>query len=573
MRKSLRIAVRVALLGGVGLVASQANAQLKVGNNPTVIEKSAILELESVKQGLLLPRLTDFTAINALTPPDGMIVYLNSADATQKGLYVRRNGAWVMIASAADAAANWSLKGNTPAAGDFLGTTNNSALVFKTDNQERFQITGAGQLKTAAGTIPDGTNEVEILVINPTDGVIRKRTVKANAFGDLVNSINDVNGPILFDVTGSKTTLALNVDNDKVNKKISVNVPIMDNVNQAFGFLSQADWKKIQTMSSADGITVATLITAAAGDNLDKGAKITFDATTSKYKLEMIAADATHAGIVTTTTQSFGGNKTFEGTLDVKEKTTLAKGLEVTTGSTLFGADATVKGLFKLETINVTADAPKYDVLISKAGIIEKKELSDAAFKGAIQKLTATGSTKELKGPDVNFATGTTGNNFNIELDDAAAANKITFNLPDADATAGAEKRGVVSTTAQSFAGNKNFKDNVAVGKLTASTSTLDISGSVAMSIRKVDAGTTAITDKDNTLLVPGDLTVTLPKASDVPGRIYTIKKISGDIEKPVKVTSGGGAIEGANNGYTIYNDWTFITLQSDGTDWYIIRK
>ncbi|WP_225155078.1 hypothetical protein, partial [Bradyrhizobium sp. NBAIM08] len=60
------------LLLGTAIVA---NAQLKVGDNPTNIQKSSILELESSRQGLLLPRLADTVAINALTPPDGMIIY------------------------------------------------------------------------------------------------------------------------------------------------------------------------------------------------------------------------------------------------------------------------------------------------------------------------------------------------------------------------------------------------------------------------------------------------------------------------------------------------------------------
>ena len=54
-RKSLLLAA----LMGAGMLA---NAQLKVGDNPTSIQKSSILELESTRQGLLLPRLTDTVA-------------------------------------------------------------------------------------------------------------------------------------------------------------------------------------------------------------------------------------------------------------------------------------------------------------------------------------------------------------------------------------------------------------------------------------------------------------------------------------------------------------------------------
>jgi hypothetical protein len=47
---------RVLLLTGSLLgTFMAANAQLKVGDNPTNIQKSSILELESTRQGLLLP--------------------------------------------------------------------------------------------------------------------------------------------------------------------------------------------------------------------------------------------------------------------------------------------------------------------------------------------------------------------------------------------------------------------------------------------------------------------------------------------------------------------------------------
>lgn len=98
------------LLFGLFLLSGiMAEAQLKIGTNPTSIQKSSILELESTRQGLLLPRLTDTAAINLLIPPDGMIIYL----VPDKSLRVRSNGAWKKVADATAASANWSLTGNT----------------------------------------------------------------------------------------------------------------------------------------------------------------------------------------------------------------------------------------------------------------------------------------------------------------------------------------------------------------------------------------------------------------------------------------------------------------------------
>src|ERR1700745_205968 len=100
---------KILFIGSFLLLGLLGQAQLKVGDNPTSIQKSSILELESTRQGLLLPRLSDTAAINALTPPDGMIIYLNADNS----LRIRSNGAWKKLASMADATANWSLTGNS----------------------------------------------------------------------------------------------------------------------------------------------------------------------------------------------------------------------------------------------------------------------------------------------------------------------------------------------------------------------------------------------------------------------------------------------------------------------------
>ena len=90
-------------------VGTILQAQLKVGDNPTSMQKSSILELESSRQGLLLPRLADTVNINALNPPDGMIIFLN----VDKSLRLRSNGAWKKIADLSEASSNWSLSGNS----------------------------------------------------------------------------------------------------------------------------------------------------------------------------------------------------------------------------------------------------------------------------------------------------------------------------------------------------------------------------------------------------------------------------------------------------------------------------
>ena len=96
------------------------------------------------------------------------------------------------------------------------------------------------------------------------------------------------------------------------------------------------------------------------------------------------------------------------------------------------------------------------------------------------------------------------------------------------------------------------------------------------MSIITVNSATT-LDATHNTVL--GDastaaFTITLPSTTGIAGRIYTIKKIgNGDIDKALTIVpSGISTIDGGTN-YIIYNDYTFVTLQTDGTNWYIIKK
>ena len=67
--------------------------------------------------------------------------------------------------------------------------------------------------------------------------------------------------------------------------------------------------------------------------------------------------------------------------------------------------------------------------------------------------------------------------------------------------------------------------------------------------------------------------TITLPVATGISGRTYTIKKIgSGGIDNALTIVSKGGAIDGAPN-YIIYNDYTFVTLQADNNSWKVIKN
>lgn len=526
-----------------------ANAQLKVGDNPTNIQKSSILELESTRQGLLLPRLADTANINALTPPDGMIIFLNA----DKSLRLRSNGVWKKIADLSEAAANWSLKGNTgtDSATNFIGTLDGQPLTLKTDNAARMIISSTGNIGIGTTTpsaklnvdgtvkfenLAAGTGELDVLVLNP-DGSVYKRTMSSSAFENAIKSINGLQKQTLsITAEGSTTKNAIEVENRAADSTIAIYLPVMDastTSSRPYGLLTYDDWSKIG--SSIQTITIGTV----ASSSDAKGASVNISG--SSREIVLHPADATNPGIVTAGVQTFGGNKTFAG-------------------------NATVDGTLTLNTLNNNTSADS--VLVVNNGVIEKRQVSDAAFGNAIRSINGNRDTAQT------IAFTTTGTDLTIST---ATNNTINLNVPDAAAAA----RGVVSTTAQTFGGVKTFQDSVAaakaiiVGNTGNANSTVQIDGSVSMAIRTVTASATA-SATDNTILAnttSGAITITLPAPTNFAGRIYTIKKIgTGGIDNALTITPTSATIDGGSS-YVIYNDWTYVTLQTDGSDWYIIKK
>ncbi|TXJ25829.1 MAG: hypothetical protein E6Q24_13130 [Chitinophagaceae bacterium] len=295
------------------------NAQLKVGDNPTSIQKSSILELESTRQGLLLPRLADTTAINALTPPDGMIIFLN----TDKSLRLRSNGSWKKIADLSEANSNWSLNGNsgTDPSLNFIGTVDGQPLVMKTSNAERLRINANGDvgIGTANPTaklnvdgsvkfenLAAGTNELDVLVL-AADGSVYKRSMSSSAFENAIRAINGIQKQTLsLTADANTTTDTVAVENRASDSTIAIHLPVQNGSSptKPYGLLTYADWEKINS-----GIQTITIGAVASVPNVN-GASITSDTTSRTIILH--PADATNPGIVTAAAQTFGGNKTFQ---------------------------------------------------------------------------------------------------------------------------------------------------------------------------------------------------------------------------------------------------------------------
>ena len=128
----------------VGIHTTDPKATLDiVASNPTN---------PSSNDGILIPRIDTFPAIDPVADQDAMLVYLTTTvGSNTPGFYYWNNATttWLPFGGSRDA---WELLGNTgtDAALNFIGTTDNEELVFKTNNTEFTRLTTKGQFELSS---------------------------------------------------------------------------------------------------------------------------------------------------------------------------------------------------------------------------------------------------------------------------------------------------------------------------------------------------------------------------------------------------------------------------------------
>lgn len=160
-----------------------ANAQIKIGDNPTVINSSAIMEIESANKGFLLPRLQ---LANVSQPAPllqhvaGMIIYnTTTLNGLTAGCYYNDGTKWIAI------------------------TSSTVTGLLSADNG----------LTNVAGVVKLGGNLIQPTVLTTT--VINTLAVKGLAAGNTT----DGDFVIIDKVTGVLKTIPYSVIENAINKK------------------------------------------------------------------------------------------------------------------------------------------------------------------------------------------------------------------------------------------------------------------------------------------------------------------------------------------------------------------
>ena len=216
---SLAFVISAFLFIGTSNIAS---AQIKIGTNGSTIEPSSILELESSKQGLLLPRLTDTVAINTLNPPNGMLIYLSKWPAV--GLYVRKTTGWEYLTGSlgGNGSFNNLTVGGTLIAqnfsGNLIGNASTATLATTATNAVNVNITN--DLSTSTVSYPTfvtntpGNTSIRTsspkLSFVPNTGILSAIGFKGNLVGDVtgvatssIDAVNASNTDIVNDIVSN----------------------------------------------------------------------------------------------------------------------------------------------------------------------------------------------------------------------------------------------------------------------------------------------------------------------------------------------------------------------------------
>jgi hypothetical protein len=108
----------------------------------------------------------------------------------------------------------------------------------------------------------------------------------------------------------------------------------------------------------------------------------------------------------------------------------------------------------------------------------------------------------------------------------------------------------------------------------TAPNSTLQVTGSMAMSVTTKTANATVAAIDFTTLCnnTTTPITITLPSAAGIGGRMYIIKKVSAAGNNVTIVCNGTQTIDG-NATYTLVNQYSSVMIQSDGANWGVIAQ
>jgi predicted heme/steroid binding protein len=488
MKKTYFLLLSVLLL----LLVDDVKAQLKLGDQPTSIQKSVILDLQGSngRQGVWLPRITDTTnatGIDALNPPDGVLIY----HTPSAQVMIRKNGFWSSLqtttkvgsttsthsiiefqlgtAAGTSKDVNYSLNSSTgvitlnmpDAAVDTRGIVSIGSQTFgglKTFNDgltslSTTTISGASSnasnlyLGVTSATTPGTTTDRFLSVDNSgrvvlSQGLPSTRTMTINGTSyDLsanrtwnVGTVTSLTGG--YGLNGGTITSSgtLSLDTTAISTRAWRQKGIDSVVALINGYVPNIRTLNGLALSSNQMFTTGTT-----------GADFNISSSGTTHTFNIPTASATNRGLLSSADWTTFNNKvattrtiTINGTTqDLSANRTWSVGTvtSVAGGYGLNGGTITTSGTLSLDTTAISTRAWRQKGIDSVAALINGFVPSTRSINGLSLAFNHT------------FSIGASGTDFNI----VSGGSTHTFNMPTASAT----NRGLLSSTDWTTFNNK----------------------------------------------------------------------------------------------------------------------
>ncbi len=136
-----RLIFLIGLMSGV----YGAMAQVAINTSGSDPDGSAMLDVQSTSQGLLIPRMSASDRDGISSPATGLTVYVTDDNS----FYYYDGTSWIQLQQAGK---SWLLAGNagTSASTDFLGTTDATDFHIRTNNTDRIIVSSGGAVGVGA---------------------------------------------------------------------------------------------------------------------------------------------------------------------------------------------------------------------------------------------------------------------------------------------------------------------------------------------------------------------------------------------------------------------------------------
>ncbi len=157
-------------------------AQVAINSDGSNPDNSAMLDVKSTSRGILLPRMTLIQRNAIVNPANGLMIYQTD---NVPGFYYNSgtpaSPAWVISGNVS----GWGISGNagTDPAVNFLGTTDNQSLRFRTNN------TWAGELNPTTASVYLGTGAGQANTTGNSNVAIGEHSLFANTEGGYNSAI------------------------------------------------------------------------------------------------------------------------------------------------------------------------------------------------------------------------------------------------------------------------------------------------------------------------------------------------------------------------------------------------